>query len=78
MKRERRLPTRREWEQTTSMRPAGRRIPNAKAKPAEPEEEAERLDRIATEALNAHLEDEDTYRRWERAEELLDGGGAGA
>ena len=60
---ERRQPTRREWAAITSSRPVVRRIPNAKTKP---ESEEERLDRIATGQLDAHLEDEDTFRRWER------------
>jgi hypothetical protein len=56
---ERRKPTRREWSAITSRRPVVRRIPK-------PEEEAERLDRIAAEQLDARLEHEDTFRRWER------------
>ncbi len=53
--RENRQPTRREWAAITSRRPVVRRIPK-------PEEEAERLDRIATEQLDARLEDEEMYR----------------
>jgi hypothetical protein len=56
---ERRKPTRREWAAITSRSPVVRRIPK-------PESEEERLDRIATGALDAHLEDEDMFRRWER------------
>lgn len=60
---ERRQPTRREWAAITSRRPVVRRIP----KPDRPEEsEEERLDRIAMGQLDAHLEDEDTFQRWER------------
>jgi len=57
---ERRQPTRREWAAITSRRPVVRRIPK-------PESEEERLDRIAVDALDAHLEDEDTFRRWEQS-----------
>jgi hypothetical protein len=56
---ERRQPTRREWEQITSSRPVVRRIPNANAKPPE---DAERLDRIAAQQLNNRLEDEEMFR----------------
>ncbi len=59
MRRENRNPTHREWEQITSRRPVVRRIPNAKPKP---EEEAAKLDRIATQQLDARLEDEEMYR----------------
>lgn len=73
MRRERRpkglaQPTRREWAAITGRTPVVRRILNAKAKPTEPEEEAERLDRIATGARDAHLEDEDMFLQWERDE----------
>ena len=39
------------------------------------ETDAERLDRIAGEALDAHLEEEEMYRRWERVVmvELMEG-----
>jgi hypothetical protein len=59
MRRENRKPTRREWAAITSRSPVVRRIPK-------PESEEERLDRIAAGALDAHLEDEDTFLRWER------------
>lgn len=59
---ERRQPTRREWAAITSRSPVVRRIP----KPIEPESEEEMLDRIATEQLDAHHEDEEMFRRWER------------
>jgi hypothetical protein len=58
---ERRQPTRREWEQITSSRPVVRRVP----KPLRREEE-ERLEEIAAGQLDAHLEDEDAFRRWGR------------
>lgn len=59
MKRERRQPTRREWAAITSKRPVLRRIPK-------PESEKERLDQIAAEQLDAHLERDDEHRRWMR------------
>ncbi len=63
MKRENRKPTRAEWERITSRRPVVRRIPNRTPKP---ETDEEKLDRIASEQLDAHLEEEEMYRRWER------------
>ncbi len=60
MKRERRQPTRREWEQITSRRPVVRKIQPQTPKP---ESEEERLDGIAIEQLNAYLEAEDDHRR---------------
>lgn len=53
---ERRKPTRREWQAITSSRPVVRRIPK-------PRSEAERLDRIAAEALDAHLGRDDEYQK---------------
>lgn len=64
MKRERRKKlSKREWEQITSGEagPVVRRIPK-------PLEEEKRLEEIAASQLDAHLEDEDTFRRWERNE----------
>lgn len=68
---ERRQPIRREWEQITSRRPVARRIrplvePSRRREESSiasgPESEEERLDRIAGEQLDAHLEDEDMFR----------------
>jgi hypothetical protein len=67
MKRERRQPTRREWRAITGgpgRGPVVRRIVSLAKLPGEATE-AERLDRIAGEYLDAHLEDEGLYRREE-------------
>jgi len=63
LKRENRKTTRAEWDRITSRRPVVRRIPNRTPKP---ETDEEKLDRIASEQLDAHLEEEEMYRRWER------------
>jgi hypothetical protein len=57
---ERRQSTRREWEQITSSRPVVRRVPKPLRR-----EEKERLEEIAAGQLDARLEDEDAFRRWE-------------
>ena len=61
MKREGGQPSRAEWKRITSGKsaPVVRRILKQKRRP---ESDAEKLERIAKETLNAHLEDEDMCR----------------
>jgi len=60
VRKENRRATGTEWEQITSCRLVVHRIPE---RTPEPEEDAEKLERIAGEALDMHLESEDTFRR---------------
>ncbi len=62
MKRETRQPSRAEWRRITSGESGVvvRRIPKRTLKP---EPDAENLERIAGEALDRHLENEDTFLR---------------
>lgn len=62
MKRERRWPSCAEWRRVTSgkSRPMVRRLPKRKRRP---ESDAEKLECIVGEALDRHLEYEDTFLR---------------
>lgn len=62
MRRENRKPAAREWVAITSgdSGPVARRLPKRKRRL---ESDAEKLERIAGETLDRHLENEDTFRR---------------